>query len=179
VARVLHDRSDPVPLTELKQEVDASPAKRTRAVNLLEQAGALTADADGTVVLRPDETVEHAVAEAVEVAERHHRMLRSRLHMLRGYAETTGCRRQYLLGYFGEKLSEPCGNCDTCDAGTAERRSPDTSEFPLNGHVRHAQWGHSVVMSVDEDRLAVLFDDEGYKILSLEAVREQDLLSAE
>jgi len=27
--------------------------------------------------------------------------------------ETVGCRRQNLLGYFGE-ASEPCGNCDTC-----------------------------------------------------------------
>ncbi|GAA1467383.1 DNA helicase RecQ [Microbacterium thalassium] len=27
--------------------------------------------------------------------------------------ETVGCRRQNLLGYFGEQ-SEPCGNCDTC-----------------------------------------------------------------
>ncbi|WP_428982017.1 DNA helicase RecQ [Microbacterium horticulturae] len=27
--------------------------------------------------------------------------------------ETVGCRRQNLLGYFGQS-SEPCGNCDTC-----------------------------------------------------------------
>ncbi|KAA9130346.1 DNA helicase RecQ [Microbacterium caowuchunii] len=27
--------------------------------------------------------------------------------------ETVGCRRQNLLGYFGQQ-SEPCGNCDTC-----------------------------------------------------------------
>ncbi|GAA1856286.1 DNA helicase RecQ [Microbacterium koreense] len=27
--------------------------------------------------------------------------------------ETVGCRRQNLLGYFGE-ASQPCGNCDTC-----------------------------------------------------------------
>ncbi|WP_353115975.1 DNA helicase RecQ [Microbacterium sp.] len=27
--------------------------------------------------------------------------------------ETVGCRRQNLLGYFGQ-ASEPCGNCDTC-----------------------------------------------------------------
>ncbi|GAA3436299.1 RecQ family ATP-dependent DNA helicase [Kutzneria kofuensis] len=177
VAQVLHDEDGPVALKEL--EVDASPAQRTRAVNLLEQAGAVTAAEDGTVDLRPDETVDHAVSEAVEVAERHRRMLRSRLHMLRGYAETTGCRRQYLLGYFGERLDDPCGNCDTCEAGTAQRLSPGTDEFPLNGQVRHAQWGHGVVMSIEEDRMAVLFDEEGYKILSLDAVREQNLLAPE
>jgi ATP-dependent DNA helicase RecQ len=177
VARELRDQDGPVALPDL--EVDVSPTKRTRAVNLLEQAGAVTAGEDGAVDLRPDETVEHAVSEAVEVAERHRRMLRSRLHMLRGYAETTGCRRQYLLGYFGEQLDEPCGNCDTCEAGAAQRRFPGTDEFQLNGHVRHGQWGHGVVMSVEEDRMAVLFDEEGYKVLSLAAVREQDLLKPE
>lgn len=34
-------------------------------------------------------------------------------HMLE-LCETTGCRRQYLLRYFGQELSSPCGNCDVC-----------------------------------------------------------------
>ena len=34
-------------------------------------------------------------------------------HMLE-LCETTGCRRRYLLGYFGQELSVPCGNCDVC-----------------------------------------------------------------
>jgi ATP-dependent DNA helicase RecQ len=38
----------------------------------------------------------------------------ARLNALLGLAEATGCRRQQLLGYFGE-AAEPCGNCDLCD----------------------------------------------------------------
>ncbi len=38
----------------------------------------------------------------------------ARLNALLGLAEATGCRRQVLLGYFGE-TTEPCGNCDLCD----------------------------------------------------------------
>lgn len=38
-----------------------------------------------------------------------------RLNALLGLAEALSCRRQTLLGYFGES-SEPCGNCDLCDA---------------------------------------------------------------
>lgn len=38
-----------------------------------------------------------------------------RLNALLGLAEAQGCRRQALLGYFGE-AAEPCGNCDLCDA---------------------------------------------------------------
>ena len=36
-----------------------------------------------------------------------------RLGTLLGYCEAPGCRRQVLLGYFGE-VAEPCGNCDIC-----------------------------------------------------------------
>ncbi len=37
----------------------------------------------------------------------------ARLNALLGLAEATSCRRQILLGYFGED-SPPCGNCDLC-----------------------------------------------------------------
>ena len=37
-----------------------------------------------------------------------------RLNALLGLAEALGCRRQALLGYFGEE-AEACGNCDLCD----------------------------------------------------------------
>ena len=38
----------------------------------------------------------------------------ARLNALLGLAEAVACRRQVLLGYFGE-TTEPCGNCDLCD----------------------------------------------------------------
>ncbi|WP_374262074.1 DNA helicase RecQ [Zoogloea sp.] len=41
------------------------------------------------------------------------RVATAKLDALLGLCETTGCRRQRLLGYFDED-SEPCGNCDTC-----------------------------------------------------------------
>lgn len=43
----------------------------------------------------------------------HKRRAHGRLDALIGYCETTQCRRQILLGYFGENAS-PCGNCDNC-----------------------------------------------------------------
>ncbi|MGC9417765.1 MAG: DNA helicase RecQ [Rhodovulum sp.] len=39
----------------------------------------------------------------------------ARLNALLGLAEAPGCRRQALLGYFGEAVPEPCGHCDLCD----------------------------------------------------------------
>ena len=38
----------------------------------------------------------------------------SKLDSMLAYCETGGCRRQLLLGYFGELRAEPCGNCDRC-----------------------------------------------------------------
>ncbi|MCG8356911.1 MAG: RecQ family ATP-dependent DNA helicase, partial [Kiloniellales bacterium] len=43
--------------------------------------------------------------------EEQKRVERQKLDALLGYCETTRCRRQVLLAYFGETLAEPCGNC--------------------------------------------------------------------
>jgi ATP-dependent DNA helicase RecQ len=37
-----------------------------------------------------------------------------KLNAMIGYAEPLTCRRRVLLGYFGEKREEDCGNCDIC-----------------------------------------------------------------
>ena len=48
-----------------------------------------------------------------EADERHKRVSTAKLDALLGLCETTLCRRQRLLAYFGEAAA-PCGNCDTC-----------------------------------------------------------------
>ena len=53
----------------------------------------------------------------IEDSEADARFKRLELHKLDGmlgYCETTECRRQVMLNYFGESLDTPCGNCDTC-----------------------------------------------------------------
>ena len=44
----------------------------------------------------------------------HRRMLAAHLEAMLALCETVDCRRSRLLDYFGEKLGENCGNCDTC-----------------------------------------------------------------
>ncbi len=46
--------------------------------------------------------------------EQYKRIAQQKLEAMLGLCEITDCRRQTLLGYFGETLQEPCGNCDTC-----------------------------------------------------------------
>jgi ATP-dependent DNA helicase RecQ len=49
-----------------------------------------------------------------ESGEERKRNERAKLDALLGYAESTSCRRQRLLAYFGETMPQPCGNCDNC-----------------------------------------------------------------
>ncbi len=49
-----------------------------------------------------------------EADEEHKRIERHKLDALLGWCESTTCRRQPLLEYFGETLTDACGNCDNC-----------------------------------------------------------------
>ncbi|MBF6271789.1 RecQ family zinc-binding domain-containing protein, partial [Nocardia farcinica] len=99
----------PLPPRRLAEALDAPPARRTRAINLLEQIGALTTTADGRLGFTTDLTPDEAADQAHRAADAHEPLIRSRLDMLRGYAETTDCRRRFLLEYFGERLPQRCG----------------------------------------------------------------------
>jgi ATP-dependent DNA helicase RecQ len=44
----------------------------------------------------------------------HKRVELHKLDAMLGLCEQINCRRQVLLGYFGDQLEQPCGNCDTC-----------------------------------------------------------------
>jgi ATP-dependent DNA helicase RecQ len=171
----------PSTATEIGTGSSLSPARRTAALNLLEQAGAVLPDADGGFV-RTDLDAGTSVERAVEIAEHRRETVRSRIEMMRGYAETTDCRRRLLLGYFGEQLAEPCGRCDNCDAGTSTRPDPEDSAVAeaaglgSEERVQHPQFGEGMVMSTENDRVTVLFAEHGYKTLSLAAVRENALL---
>jgi len=179
VARTVDRHDGPVSPAELKEEVEASPAKRTRAVNLLEEAGALVTTEDGGLeYLSEDISPKDAVDRAVEVADARQKLVRSRIEMMRGYAETTDCRRRFLLGYFGEPQPQRCGNCDTCKAGTSTDVESESEEFPVSSAVRHTAWGDGVVVSSDADEVTVLFEEVGYKTLAVGVVRERGLLEA-
>ncbi|REE04702.1 RecQ family ATP-dependent DNA helicase [Citricoccus muralis] len=176
VVRELQRAEGPLRLTHLKGAVDVSARRVTGTVNLLQAAGAVASSRKGLTLVE-GVGPKTAARLAEETAERMERIDGSRIEMMRGYAETDGCRRQYLLGYFGEELADPCGNCDACDAGTAEDLTHDDAEFALQSGVVHREWGRGLVMSVNDDRITVLFEEQGYRTLSLEAVREQGLLT--
>ena len=69
-----------------------------------------------------------------------------RLNALLGLAEATQCRRQVLLGYFGE-TAEPCGNCDLCDRPAIVFDATDAVRKALSAILRTGEWfgaGHLI-----------------------------------
>jgi ATP-dependent DNA helicase RecQ len=181
VAALLRAVAEPVTRRQLAEQTGLGPRKLGEMLNLLEETGAATTDAHGRVGAPADApSPEDAARHALEIHERHQRIERSRLEMMRGYAETLGCRRQYLLAYFGEEFPGRCGRCDTCREGTA-RNQPDAAEspYPLSSGVRHREFGEGVVMRYEGDRVVVLFDDHGYKTLAIDLVRSEGLLAAQ
>ncbi|MGR6974944.1 RecQ family ATP-dependent DNA helicase [Streptomyces cynarae] len=187
VMEFLLDRKGPVTRRLLAQRCGLSRQKAADLVNLLEKAGAVSIGTGRRPVrARSCCTPAEAARQAAEEFHRQRRMDRSRIEMMRGYAETLSCRRQYLLGYFGEQLDTPCGRCDVCDGAEHEQQEPvsalaraGTTQYAPNDRVRHAEWGPGTVMHSGGDRIVVLFEQVGYKTLSLRAVEEHGLLDTD
>jgi ATP-dependent DNA helicase RecQ len=84
---------------------------------------------------------------------------RSRLTMMRRYAEHTGRRRSFLLSYFGQDYPGPCGNCDN-DLTLAEPARAAVP-FAVGTRVLSERWGEGTVQRYDGDQITVLFDEHG------------------
>ena len=70
----------------------------------------------------------------------------ARLNALLGLAEAVGCRRQVLLGYFGEHAA-PCGNCDLCDRPAVLFDATEAVRKALSAILRTGEWfgsGHLI-----------------------------------
>ena len=177
VLAAVREHDGPVEPATLQEETDLSQTKLTTAVSRLADAGAVEVLADGEVVCvaaPPDD----ALRAAAEAEEKRRSFDRSRVDMMRGYAETDGCRRAYVLSYFGEPFEPPCGNCDNCQSGRGVPEPAGDVPFAVGARVAHGQWGVGVVQRYDDDAVVVLFDEAGYKTLALEVVRERGLLVA-
>ena len=66
------------------------------------------------------------------------RVEHQRLNALLSLCETAGCRRQALLGYFGERC-EPCGNCDRCLAPVETIDGTTIAQKALSAALRTGQ----------------------------------------
>ncbi|WP_051371837.1 DNA helicase RecQ [Leisingera aquimarina] len=88
----------------------------------------------------------------------------ARLNALLGLAEALRCRRQKLLGYFGEEAA-PCGNCDLCDTPADVFDGTTVVRKALSAVLRTEEWfgsGHliDILLGADNDRIRAKRHDE-------------------
>jgi ATP-dependent DNA helicase RecQ len=153
---------------------EAGARQRTAALVRLVDLGAAVWEANGDVSWTGTLSVAAAVAASEAETERENEVEGSRLEMMRRYAEHTGCRRSFLLSYFGQDYPGPCGRCDNDREQVAKARGSEP--FPVGSRVESDRWGEGTVQRYDGDQLTVLFDDHGYRDLLLPLVLERSLL---
>lgn len=169
VAIAVQEADQPLTVKELREATDLSQTKLMTAVNRLEDVGIVETTPTGEVGLADEQPHDlgEVVQTIVETQEQHQQMERSRLEMMRGYAEVRDCRREYLLNYFGEKIEKPCGACDNCKAGITVSKDAGLQPYPLDSRVAHKSWGEGTVMRYEGDKVVIFFDKVGYKTLGV------------
>jgi ATP-dependent DNA helicase RecQ len=156
------------------QRVGAAARQQTAALVRLADLGAAAWRADGEISWTGTMSVAAALAASEAETEREDEIERTRLTMMRRYAEHPGCRRSFLLSYFGQDYPGPCGNCDN-DLTHAEP-APGAVPFAVGARVVSERWGLGTVQRYDGDQITVLFDEHGYRELFVPVVLERGLL---
>jgi len=154
----------------------AGPGTRAQTTALVRLAdlGAATWPAEGDIRWTGAMTVAEALAASEAETEREDEVARTRLTVMRRYAEQPGCRRSFLLSYFGQDYPGPCGNCDNDRAQVADQ--PADVPFDVGSRVVSERWGEGTVQHYDGDSVTVLFDEHGYRELFVPVVTERGLL---
>jgi len=163
------------------QQAPGATRQQTAAIAQLADLGAVTWQPDGGARWNGTMTVAEAFTASEEKTEREGEVERSRLTMMRHYAEHSGCRRSFVLTYFGQDYPGPCGNCDNDLASTDLVGAPpaaDRSDIPfgVGSRVVSERWGEGTVQRYDGDQVTVLFDEHGYRALFVPVVVERGLL---
>ncbi|HEU5087071.1 MAG TPA: RecQ family ATP-dependent DNA helicase, partial [Roseiflexaceae bacterium] len=177
LAAAIHGYGDAITLDEVRDATALSDTKLTIALRRLAEVGVITFVGDEAVAPAGSlDSIEQAAEQAARLQDQRKQFDRSRVEMMRGYAELHSCRRAYLLNYFGEAYQAPCGTCDVCEAGHIQAAAPGEVPFAVQSRVAHASWGEGLVMRYESDKIVVLFDTVGYKTLALDTVSERGLL---
>ena len=177
-AVALRRRDPAVTLRDLAQAATLDVPRLKALLEPLVQMEYLALSGQTITVLRPECSAGDLLFN-LSTYERRRDYDHSKLHMMEQYAQTTGCRREFILSYFGERY--PHANCGACDNCLKRRRGEDRIQqigfaFHLGDRVRHEVWQEGVVQRVNQEVVTVLFPSVGYKTLSIPAVESSGLL---
>ena len=156
------------------ERLEHGTRQQTAALARLADLGAATWQVDGSVCWSGAMTVQAAFTTSEAETDRESEIERTRLTMMRRYADHPGCRRSFLLSYFGQEYPGPCGNCD--NDRTHGQAPPADVPFPVGARVASDRWGSGSVQRYDGDHVTVLFDEHGYRELYVPTVLDRGLL---
>lgn len=182
----------------LAEASEMSPGKVRQVLGRMEDLEMATVLPGGTVQVM-GKWPKDAADRLVQAQEEFRTYRVSRVDLMKGYAESTDCRRAHLLAYFGEKVLEPCAKCDNCDGGVMERKAREREKleepsgqsnepatrnvaphgggiFDAGAKVIHKAFGEGTVKGLDGPNVVVAFDKHGEKSLAVEVVKKKRLL---
>jgi len=174
VAARLATISEAIEVDELASALELGSRSATLALARLVDVDAAGWTPDGRIRWSGEKDVADAIGASDEESEREGEIERSRLEMMRRYAEHTGCRRSFLLTYFGQDYRGPCGRCDNDRRHAEVEAGPEL--FPVGARVVSDRFGEGTVQRYDGDQVTVLFDEHGYRDLLVSIVAEKGLL---
>ena len=178
ITTLLETADSTVQTSDLKSHFDLSAAKLQGALDALESTGFVDCESTGEIVTTESRSsLETTVTQAATYQERRQQFEQSQLHMMREYAETRSCRREFILSYFGDTLSTECQGCDSCDRTAAKQPTTEEPEgpaypqpFPLGSRIIHTNFGIGQVLRYEADKVSVLFETVGYKTFVTEVI---------
>jgi ATP-dependent DNA helicase RecQ len=170
---VFGDQSEGVSMTDLRKILQLPLTKLKVILALLKKSGYIQLTTKSSYGLTEAVRKHRDLVLSLANYETKKSYDQSKLAMMLQYAETTSCRRRFILNYFGEDFERAnCGACDNCLR--AARRGVDegasTGGFKISDVVAHSKFGIGTVERTEKDLVTVLFPNVGYKTLLASAV---------
>jgi len=160
-----------VSLTDLRKITQLPLTKLKVVLALLKKGGFIENVERGTYMLTAAALEHREMVLNLANYETKKKYDQSKLAMMLQYAETSGCRRRFILNYFGEDYAtENCGACDNCKRGHVD---VTTSGYRIADIVYSVKFGQGTVERAEKDLVTVLFPNVGYKTLLASAVSRE------
>ena len=184
--RALASLDGAVPRRDLARASKLSEVKTGQIASVLAALGALALTPTGRIQRATDSDGERHAATVVARLEHRREAARARLDLMRAYAECSGCRRAFVLRYFGERTEDACGACDNCQSGRAERVASrlaagdahsSAPDFKVDTWVRHRRHGVGLIVGRSGDEAEVLFETAGRQAMLLDREIEAGVLA--
>ncbi|MHB8141482.1 MAG: RecQ family ATP-dependent DNA helicase [Vulcanimicrobiaceae bacterium] len=174
--KIFGDQSSGVTMTDLRKILQLPLTKLKVIIALLKKSGYIETLGRSSYGLTEAVRKNRELVLSLANYETKKSYDQSKLAMMLQYAETTACRRRFILNYFGEDYHAT--NCDACDnclrasagGGNALTPGASTGPFRIADVVLHPKFGQGTVERAEKDFVTVLFPNVGYKTLLTSSV---------